>query len=593
MGRTKQTSQETNVLPTLTLDVLHQQLFENIKALYDGFLPEFSFSGPLVPNPTLSTITNDSAAKQRASIDTVESVLGAETRPVEDQPQLLPKKTERGLLKKETIGQRSLMDGELVYFGLRLFAETLLKNAKDPVRVLPTIMPEHFMKEADDLIGANINANRDTYDKLVQLPEKDVLPDDPIFRENERRSHEQKKYRDKCMRAAKIHPQSLVTAFLHEVFDNVGIDLSLDPLPDQQFIIPIRESEAHFTVVNVLIRDNQINIEYRDSLKGRSKAMIKNGILDFFSQATALPSEAIQFVEKGAESNRQPNGYDCGLYAILHGLDTACKIAGLPEMFSVPLDARSSLLYRLLLFVHFQYLGMNIHLERPFAESLQKYIAKHEIEPEASIMAEELHLLVEAVHGQFLEKELLFSEEHQRAILAKVAHWIDTHPDALVEPPRTVASRGVSNLPEHPHTPSNMLTASTSFWWDFLFNLEPSDLMLMGGGVCFCSAAVLMALGPIGIVPLLAVLSGGILTVQLGQNLYDWYTAPSTAPLEELPNTESTTRYDELGTSPKTSTPAFKQHQASSQIGDNKINHEGKEQEEDLEQSKENKHSLT
>lgn len=557
MGRDKQTTKETYVLPTLTLDELHQQLFENIKALYDGFLPKFSFSGPLVPNPTLSSITNDSAAKQSASVDTVDSILATETAPVEDRPQPLPKKTERGLLKKETIGQKSLMDGELVYFGLRLFAETVLKKAKEPVTVLPTIMPEDFMKEADDLIGANINANKEHYGELVQLSEKDVLPDDPILKENERRSHEQKKYRDKCIRQAKIHPQSLVTAFLNTVFENEEIDLSVQPLVDQQFIIPIRENEGHFTVVNVLVRDNQVNIEYRDSLQGRSKAMIKNGILDFFKQTTALPPEAIQFAEKGAESKRQPNPVDCGLYAILHGLDTACKNAGLPEMFSVPLDARSSLLYRLMLFVHFQYLGMNIHLEVAFAKSLQKFIAKHEIEPDPSLIADDLRVLVEEVHGQFLEKELLFSEEHQRAILAKVAHWIQAHPNALVEPPRNVVSRDLPYLPQYQYpseTPSN---TSNSFWSDFLFDFEARDLMLMGGGACFCGAAVLVTLGPISTVSLLAVLSGGFLAVQLGQKLVDWYIAPDTAPLEALSNTDSSTRFHEVGTASKTSTPAF------------------------------------
>lgn len=451
MARTKpaskkvqNTAEDTREMP-IEDDELEAHFLQEITALYDGFLPEFTLNQPL--------------------------------KPYVCQPE------DGRNLRSETLGQYSWLDGELVYLGLRRLVETVLKDSEVPVSVLPTLDPTLLTSSIETFVTSKINFNREKYEDLVLLREiadtKEELQE--IVAQNEARSRKIASKRQKIILENKITPDRLISIYLQAMFKKLNFNLDAE----QHFILPIRENNSHFTVLNIRIANNNVSIEYRDSMGGYCLSNIRTAVLACFN---ALKNDQTTVTFEQMVSFYQTNGYDCGLFTILNGLNTASAHAGKPAIFKHDLDNRRSLLYRMFLFVLYRSLGANIDLEPAFARQLKGYIENH---PEFLIDVQDtsLEAIVLETHFPQGSEGFKFKDVHRNYLLFKIQEYLQNHPIyKSLEVSAVEANPG--STPESKVNQPPLQQAVENSFWDFLKVVEPADYLLMLGGGAFVSAAL-------------------------------------------------------------------------------------------------------
>lgn len=317
-----------NEMPINVAEV-SQIFLDETTAIYDGFLPGYSVEGVLE--------NYDRSTASREIHSTV-----------------------------EVLARDSWLDKELVYFGLRKLVQENI-HAQHRVSVIPTITPLLLKSQIETFINEKIRKNRDRYDSIIILRDIGCEKDDPIHAENARRSDLIKQKRDEILLANGLNENGRIKIFLQCMTEELSIDFA----EDQQIVIPMRIDMSHFTVAVVQVVDQKATISYKDSFNSECPDSIRQPIVDFFKQQ--LGADNVCFNNsKVTSKQRQRNGYDCGVFAILNGLDMVRQNARLPKFLPDSITQEYLSMYRGFLFCLYEGLGLKIKLEPGFHKLLNQ-----------------------------------------------------------------------------------------------------------------------------------------------------------------------------------------------------------------------------
>ncbi len=312
----------------ISSEELGQILLEHINGQYDGFLPEFSVSGNL-------------NHFDRSSSDAIQSSV-------------------------EELESDSWLDVELVYFAIR---KLLQEDQRIPhaVHVIPTLCPNEFERSIQTLVHDKIVAEKEKYEDIILLREKDCDDDDPVHAENRKRTGLIKAKIEEILFNNNLDSDAFIKIFLQKIMNEQGVDFA----KDQQIVIPIRVGSNHFTVAVVHISDQKATISYKDSFNSQCPDSIRQPIVDFFKQQLGADNVSFNNI-KVTSQQKQRNGYDCGVFAILNGLDMVRQNAGLAKFLPDSITPEYLLMYRGFLFCLYESLGLKIKLELGFHKLLNQ-----------------------------------------------------------------------------------------------------------------------------------------------------------------------------------------------------------------------------